>query len=206
MRADRRWAGELVDKAPRGLAVWTMARESRPGNAPRIEANAHISGGRSARAYAGAMITAFPRDDQYRTVLPKTAKAAETVYSLSRFSAALRRARVCSAWARRSRCSSTTSSGARATKFALPSLASILPISSRELLDLLLKPRALGLEVDDLADRQRIGRLAQHDLQRRLGRRRGRLDALDPRQPLDGGAMRLEPLSRRRVWRRPPAA
>src|SRR6185437_12132337 len=66
----------------------------------------------------------------------------------------------------------------------------------RKLLDLLLKPRALGLEVDHLADRQRIRRLAQHDLQRRLGRRRRRLDALDARQPLDRGAMRIEPLLR----------
>ena len=37
-----------------------------------------------------------------------------------------------------------------------------------EFFDFLLQPRAFGLEVDDLADRQGIGRLADHDLQRGL--------------------------------------
>src|SRR5215216_602217 len=63
-----------------------------------------------------------------------------------------------------------------------------------ELLDLLLQARALGLEVDDLADRQRIGRLADHELQRGLGCSLRGLDALDAGQPLDGGAVRLDAL------------
>src|SRR4051812_9817940 len=58
-----------------------------------------------------------------------------------------------------------------------------------EFLDLLLQPRTLGLEVDDLADRQCIRRLADHELQRSLRRGRRGLDALDARQPLDGSTV-----------------
>ena len=83
---------------------------------------------------AGALRVTALRAGPAQGVVVSTSPLAEPKSAQSRSSAVLKRARVCSAWARRSRCSSTTSSGARDTKLALPSLASILPISSASFL------------------------------------------------------------------------
>ena len=79
-------------------------------------------------------------------------------------------AAVASKSALRSRFSSTTSGGALATKLALASLASILPISACALSISRVQPRALGVHVDDAGQRQRRRRLAEHDLRRALRR------------------------------------
>ena len=124
----------------------------------------------------------------------------------SRFSAVLRRARVCSAWRAALALLLDDFLGRARHEVGVAELGVDLADLVGQLLDFLLQPRAFGLEVDDVADRQRIGRLAHHDLQRGLGRGRGGLDALDARQPLDRGAMHVEALPRRIVRRPPPGA
>ena len=83
-----------------------------------------------------------------------------------RCSARSSRSRVALASTSRSRCCSTTSTGARATKSALASFCSLRSISTVELAGLLLQPQPLGREVEHLADRQAEGRLVDDDIQR----------------------------------------
>ena len=92
---------------------------------------------------------------------------------------------------RRSRFSSTISSGARARKSALPSLASISGDLLALLGDLLAEARALGGDVDDARQRNRRQRAAHEHLRRAGGRGIGKLDLGDARQPLD----RLAPVA-----------
>ena len=128
-----------------------------------------------------------------------------TVYlppaSFSRSSASTILARRAIASSRFSRSPSTTSSGARSTKSALPSLASTRLMSASALAISLLQPRALGGEVDHALERQRRDLAAHDELHRALRRRVGERDVGDARQPLDelGPALGARARLRRRA-------
>ena len=153
--ANRRWTllicynrvdNDTIIKTRRSVlrAAGSRRRRRHPPRRPALRPR------RQCRALHVAAVRAGPaqgvlglRDSIHHVVLSeaKDLIAACQGYEILRFaqddkrsSAVLNRARVCSAWVRRSRCSSTTSSGARDTKAALPSLASILAISSSSFL------------------------------------------------------------------------
>ena len=101
--------------------------------------------------------------------------------------------------------SSTISSGALATNFSLPSLASTRLMSASALAISLSSRRLLGGEIDDALERQRRDLAADQKLHRALRRAIGEGDIGQPRHALDdvAPARQRAPWSRRRRRRAP---
>ena len=103
--------------------------------------------------------------------------------------------------------SSTISSGALATNFSLPSLASTRLMSASALASSLSSRACSAAKIDHALERQRRDLAAHQQLHRALRRGVGEGDVAEPRQPLDHVAPALGARLRSRPTRRPaPAA